>query len=80
MTTITDTIHDLAGKLEGSKENLVLDFSSVRRVDASALAALRQLAAEAAALSVNITLSGVNVTVYKVLKLTGLSSQFSFQN
>jgi anti-anti-sigma regulatory factor len=80
MATITESIHDLAGKLEASEEGLVLDFSTVRRVDADALGALRQLAAEAAALSVKITLSSVNVTVYKVLKLTGLSSQFSFLN
>mgnify|MGYP005810756811 CR=1 FL=1 len=74
------SIRDIAAKLDGAGDGLLLDFSSVQRVDAAALDALRELAASAAAQSARITLSGVSAPVYKVLKLTGLSPRFSFLN
>jgi anti-anti-sigma regulatory factor len=57
---------------------LVLDFSSVPRIDVGALKELDELARRAGEKSVKIALSAVNPDVYKVLKLARLSSRFSF--
>jgi anti-anti-sigma regulatory factor len=65
--------------LGNAGDEVVLDFSSVRRVDASALRALATLADTAAQKNVKLGLRGVNVEVYKVLKLVKLSRRFAFQ-
>jgi anti-anti-sigma regulatory factor len=68
-----------AGKtLDSAAGEVVLDFSSVRRIDASALRALEEFAVVADDQGVRAVLSGVNVGVYKVLKLVKLASRFSF--
>lgn len=68
-----------AGKtLDSAAGEVVLDFSSVRRIDASALRALEEFAVVADDQGVRAVLSGVNVGVYKVLKLVRLTSRFSF--
>ncbi len=59
---------------------VVLDFSTVRRIDPAALLAIEQLAAKAEERSVKIVLRGVNVEVYKVLKVTAISAKLSFLN
>jgi len=53
----------------------VLDFSSVDRIDAAAARALEELADRS---SVPITLRGVNIGVYRALKLLKLAERFSF--
>jgi len=65
-------------KLDGAQGELVLDFSSVRRLDARALKVMEQLAILAAGKSVKVVLRGVNAEVYKVLKLVKLAPRFSF--
>jgi anti-anti-sigma regulatory factor len=50
----------------------------VRRIDAAALGALQKLAALADQKAVKVVLSGVNVDIYKVLKLMRLEPRFSF--
>lgn len=68
-----------AGKtLDSAAGEVVLDFSSVRRIDASALRGLEEFAVVADDKGVRAVLSGVNVGVYKVLKLVRLTSRFSF--
>jgi anti-anti-sigma regulatory factor len=68
-----------AGKtLDGVDGEVVLDFSSVRRIDASAVRALEDFAGVADDKGVKAVLRGVNVRVYKVLKLVKLASRFSF--
>jgi anti-anti-sigma regulatory factor len=57
---------------------VVLDFSSVRRVDPSALRALEELARVADEKAVTLELRGVSVNVYKVLKLAKLAPRFLF--
>jgi len=66
-------------KLESGDE-LTLDFSWVVRVDPGALRTLEALAQAAAERTAKITLRGVNVEVYKVLKLARLASRFSFES
>jgi anti-anti-sigma regulatory factor len=67
--TTNETIADVLGKLDGGAGEVILDLSSVRRIDARELRAFQNLAAQAAAKSVKLTLRGVNVDIYKVLKL-----------
>ena len=59
-------------------QDLVLDFSSVSRVDAGSLKALEELADRARDRSAQIALLGVNLDIYKVLKLVKLTPRFSF--
>ena len=73
-------VQALQQALDGAGDSLVLDLSSVTRVDASAMRALEKLAEEAATKSIEVGLRGVNVDVYKVLKLARLTRRFSFKN
>ncbi len=75
--TINETLDEALGNLDGAGGELVLDFSSVNRIDSSALRSLETLAAQADAKSVKLVLSGVPVTVYKVLKLAKLGGRTS---
>src|ERR1035438_6103882 len=55
-----------------------LDFSAVRRIDPRSLAALGKLAGMADAKAVKVSLRGVKVDIYRVLKLSRLTSRFTF--
>ena len=66
------------GKLNGATGEVVLDFSSEHRIDPSALRAMETLASTADGKVAKVVLRGVNVDVYKVLKLTKLAPRFSF--
>lgn len=70
------TLREVLDNLDMSEGEVALDFSSVRRVDTSALAVMQQLASKAG--NTKVVLRGVNVDVYRVLKLVKLSSQFTF--
>jgi anti-anti-sigma regulatory factor len=67
-------------RLDSAEQELVVDFSAVDRVDSAALRGLEELAAKAQERSVKVVLRGVNVEVYKVLKLVAVAGQFSFFN
>jgi anti-anti-sigma regulatory factor len=71
-------LQDAIGKLDSAEGEAVLDFSSVRRIDASSVRALEELARVAEAKAIKVVLRGVNVDVYKVLKLVKLTRRFSF--
>jgi len=74
-------VQDLQGaqeKLDTADGELVLDFSSVRRIDPSAVRAMEKLAAIADDKTVRVVLRGVGVEIYKVLKLVKLARRFSF--
>jgi anti-anti-sigma regulatory factor len=73
-------LHEAFGKVDSAAGELLLDFSSVRRLDPAALGALEQLAARAGDQSVRLVLRGVNVSVYRVLKLVKLAPRLSFLN
>jgi anti-anti-sigma regulatory factor len=64
--------------LNRAEHEVVLDFSSVRRIDPNALRAMGKLASAADDKAVRVVLRGVNVDIYKVLKLVKLTSRFSF--
>lgn len=67
-------------KLNDAQGETILDFSCVRRIDTDALRALEELARSADAKAVKVVLRGVNVDVYKVLKLMKVTERFTFVN
>jgi anti-anti-sigma regulatory factor len=75
---VVTALHEAEERLACSEEEVILDLSSVRRIDANAISALDGLAQMADKKGVKVVLRGVNVSVYKVLKLVKLSSRFSF--
>ena len=79
-TRMVPALREAGEKLDGAEGEAVLDFSSVRRIDSSALRAMEELARIAEEKTVKVTLRGVNVDVYKVLKLVKLTRRFSFVN
>ena len=78
--SIVPALEQAGEKLDSAADQVVLDFSSVRRVDQGALQAMEGLARGAAEKGVRVVLCGVNVHVYKVLKLVKLTSRFSFRS
>jgi anti-anti-sigma regulatory factor len=62
-----------ADLLGNGDDELVLDFSSVQRIDTVGLKALEQLVAQAEERKTRLVLQGVNVDLYKVLKLYKLA-------
>jgi anti-anti-sigma regulatory factor len=75
MTTNPMCIQEAVEKLNRGGGESVLDFSSVDRIDAAAVRALEELADRS---SVRITLRGVNIGIYRALKLLKLADRFSF--
>ena len=75
---VAHALQQAGEKLDAANGQLVLDFSGVRRIDLAGLSAIEELAAIAAGQGVKIALRGINVDVYKVLKLAKLTSRFSF--
>lgn len=65
-------------RVEIAEHDLVLAFSCVRRIDPAALRQMEQLAAKGRERSVKVVLQGVNIEVYKVLKLMAMTRQFTF--
>ena len=75
---LCDALKEAGERIDGTNNELVLDFSHVRRIDPSALRALEELAGAASEKAVTLELRGVSVDVYKVLKLTKLAPRFQF--
>jgi anti-anti-sigma regulatory factor len=77
---VEDCVLKACADLSSIHAEPVLDFSCVRRVDAKAVRAMEELARLAEVQNVKIGLRGVNVEIYKVLKLVKLAPRFSFLN
>ena len=75
---MVDALQETGNWLDSANSEAVLDFSSVRRIDPSALRALEELAGIADEKAVTLELRGVSVNVYKVLKLAKLAPRFLF--
>lgn len=63
-------------KLNTADGEIVLDFSSFKRIGTGALKAMEALANAADERGIPVALHGVNVELYKVLKLMRLSRRF----
>jgi anti-anti-sigma regulatory factor len=77
---IAQALDEAGEKLDSAGGDIVLDFSSVRKLDIGAVQAMEELARIAAEKGVKVVLRGVNVDVHKVLTLLKLKSRFSFVN
>jgi anti-anti-sigma regulatory factor len=77
---IVPALREAGGNLDSAQGETVLDLSSVRRIDSGGLRALEEFARVADEKAVKVVLRGVNVDVYKVLKLVRLTQRFSFMN
>jgi anti-anti-sigma regulatory factor len=77
-SNIPPALHAAAARLDSAEREVVLDFSSVRRIDTGGLRAMEELVNAADDKAVKVVLRGVNIGVYKVLKLVKLSPRFSF--
>ena len=77
---VAQVLNEAVEKLDSADGDVFLDFSAVRRIDPRGLRALEDFAGAADEKVVKATLRGVNVDVYKVLKLARLSSRFSIVN
>jgi anti-anti-sigma regulatory factor len=77
-TRLLEELSDVAAKLTDADGEVVLDFSSVRRISPAALQALETLATKSEERKAEVVLRGINVNIYKVLKLARLSSRFTF--
>jgi anti-anti-sigma regulatory factor len=75
---VVQSLQHAGEKLDTANGQLIVDFSSVRRVDPAALAAMEEFAGIAEARGVKLALRGVNIEIYKVLKLAKLAARFSF--
>lgn len=75
---VAGTLQDAEAKLGSADGEVVLDFRLVPRIGTDAVAALEKLAGAADAKAVKLVLHGVNVDVYRVLKVLKLAPRFSF--
>ncbi len=66
--------------LDSAGGEVLLDFSSVRRIVPNALRVMEEFVGIADNKGVKVVLRGVNVDVYRVFKLVKLASRFSFVN
>jgi anti-anti-sigma regulatory factor len=77
---VAQALAEVRRNLADAQGEVTLDFSAVRRIDPKGLGGLEGLAAAADAKSVKIVLRGLNVDVYKVLKLARLAARFTIEN
>ncbi len=75
---VAESLREARQKLNGVSGEVVLDFSSVSRLDPEALHAMEEMATVTDADAVTLVLRGASVDVYKVLKLVKLASRFKF--
>jgi len=75
---VVPALQQAGERLDNANGQMVLDFSSVRRVNPAALCAMEEFARIAEGRGVKLALRGVHIDVYKVLKLAKLAPRFSF--
>ncbi len=78
--SVAHDLQDACDRLYTTEGDVVLDFSSVQRINPATIDAMEELADKADDLGVRLVLRGVNVEVYKVLKLVRLTPHFLFVN
>jgi len=76
--SVVQALKEAGEKMDTVDGEVALDFSSVHRIDPTALRAMEEFAGLADGKGVKVALRGVNVGVYKVLKLVRLTPRFSF--
>ncbi len=79
-TPTSKMLSDAKDQVASGDGDIVLDFSAIDRIEPDSVLLMNQLAEKAEEKSVKVTLRGVNVDVYKVLKLVKLAHRFAFSN
>ena len=75
---IVAALQEAGEKLDGASGEVVLDFLSVRRIDRARFGPWRRWQSSQIRSPSKFVIRGVNVHVYKVLKLVKLARRFSF--
>jgi ABC-type transporter Mla MlaB component len=75
---VVSRLQEAVCSLDSAAGEVVLDFSTVRRIDSGGLRALEDLIRAADQKALVVTLRGLNIDVYKVLKLLKLTQRLSF--
>jgi anti-anti-sigma regulatory factor len=75
---VVEALQEAGEKLDGAQSEVTLDFSCVRQIAPNALRAMEKLADIADGKAVKVMLRGVNIDIYRVLKLVKLTPRFSF--
>jgi anti-anti-sigma regulatory factor len=73
-------LQEAGKKMDSVDDEVVLDFSCVRRIDSNALRMLEDFVGMADGKGAKIVLRSVSVDIYKVLKLMKLAPRFVFSN
>jgi anti-anti-sigma regulatory factor len=73
-----ESLREALEHLHEAAPEATVDFSSVARMDSSALTALESLAAAAEGNGVHVVLRNVNITVYKALTVMKIAARFTF--
>ena len=76
---IAESVRAIHTKFDAGRVEIVLDFTSVLRIDPAGLREMEDLATISEETREKICLLHVNVEIYKVLKLSGLSGRFNFR-
>lgn len=79
-TCVATALQEVLRNLETAETEIMLDFSAVHRMDASALRALQQLADAAEEKKIKVVLRGISAEVYRVLRLLDAAQRFSLAN
>ncbi|HKD86028.1 MAG TPA: STAS domain-containing protein [Terriglobales bacterium] len=77
---VTEGLLAVAKNLEGAGPEALLDFFFVQDIDQGGLRALEDLASAAEEKRIKVILRGVNVEIYKVMKLSRLTERYTFVN
>lgn len=75
---IVQALQEAGETLDSAGGEVLLDFSSVRKIVPRGLRVMEEFAGMADNKGVKVVLRGVNVDVYRVFKLVKLASRFSF--
>jgi anti-anti-sigma regulatory factor len=75
---IAQALEEAGETLDNAGGEVLLDFSSMRRIGPSALRVMEEFVGIADDKGIKVVLRGVNVDVYRVFKLVKLASRFSF--
>jgi anti-anti-sigma regulatory factor len=71
-------IQEAVEKVNRGESEVILDFSSILRIDTNEVGALEELAGLADARSAKVVLRAVNLDIYRVLKQLKLTQRFTF--
>lgn len=76
--SVLAVLQDALKSLDRAEGEVVVDFSSVHRVDPAVLSTIEELVNKTEQKKLKLVLRGVDVDVYKVLKLVRLTPRLTF--